>query len=317
MLGIAVALALMLTGRLEWAGVAAGLAASAKYPGVFLAVPLLAAGWGQWRRLATSALAAAAAFAVTSPFVLLHADEAWSDLSRVQRLARAGWLGFEHEGPAPIAFLDRLWEALGPFLLVAAIGLGVALVRRSRTDLVLALFTLVYFADLLTLDAYFDRYVLPLVPPLAVLAGRVRPLAPVALALLAFPLVWSLQDNADLRRTDTRLEAREWIERSVPAGSRVAVDPSTPSLLGYELVALELPGPGRASDPRRDLERLRRDGVDYVVVTGAVTDRVLAARTDYPRETAFYTSLDREARRVYRVDPGEGRGGPWVGVYRL
>ena len=35
---VTVSLALLVTGRLEWAGVAAGLAASAKYPGILLAV---------------------------------------------------------------------------------------------------------------------------------------------------------------------------------------------------------------------------------------------------------------------------------------
>ena len=315
--GVTVALALALTGRLEWAGVAAGLAASAKYPGVFLAVPLLAAGWGRWRRLALAALGGMAAFAVTSPFVLLHAGEAWDDISRVQRLARAGWLGFEHEGPAPVAFADRLWEALGPFLLVAAAGLVVALARRSRADLVLSLFVLVYFADLLTLDAYFDRYALPLVPPLAVLAGRLRPLAPVALALLLVPLAWSLGDNAELRRADTRSEAKAWFERTVPAGSKVAVDPSTPPLSGYRLTAFELPGPGRPTDPRRNLDVLRAEGVQYVVVTGDVTDRVLAAREDYPREAGFYEALAARAMRVYELEPDDWRSGPWVAVYRL
>jgi hypothetical protein len=258
-----------------------------------------------------------AAFALTSPFVLLHAGEAWDDISRVQRLARAGWLGFEHEGPAPVAFADRLWEALGPFLLVAAAGLVVALTRRSRADLVLSLFVLVYFADLLTLDAYFDRYALPLVPPLAVLAGRLRPLAPVALALLLVPLAWSLGDNAELRRADTRTEAKAWFERTVPAGSRVAVDPSTPPLSGYRLTAFELPGPGRPTDPRRNLDALRAKGVQYVVVTGDVTDRVLAAREDYPREAGFYEALAARAMRVYELEPDGGRSGPWVAVYRL
>ena len=40
----------------------------------------------------------------------------------------------------------------------------------------------------------------------------------------------------------------------------------------------------------------RRFGVRYVVVTGAVEDRVLAAATDYPRETRFYESLRKEKR---------------------
>ena len=125
--GITVALALLVVDRLEWAGVAIGLAVSAKYPGALLAVPLLLAGWGRWRRLATAAGLALAAFALTSPFVLLNAGAAWDDVSRVQRLARAGWLGFENDHATPIAFLDRLWESLGPFLLVAASG------SRSRS----------------------------------------------------------------------------------------------------------------------------------------------------------------------------------------
>ena len=45
-LGVTVALALALSGRLEWAGVAAGLAASAKYPGILVLGPVAVAGWG-------------------------------------------------------------------------------------------------------------------------------------------------------------------------------------------------------------------------------------------------------------------------------
>ncbi len=89
-LGITAGLALLLAGRLEWAGAVAGLAASVKYPGVFLLVPLVVAGWGRWRRLAAAAGLAAATFALTSPFVLIHAGQAAGDAARVQRLARAG-----------------------------------------------------------------------------------------------------------------------------------------------------------------------------------------------------------------------------------
>ena len=151
------ALTLVLAGKLEWAGVAVGLAASAKYPGVVLAVPLLVGGWGQWRRLLAAAGLAAVAFALTSPFVLLHAGEAWRDISRVQRLARAGWLGFEDDAVSPVAFSGRLWDALGPFVLVAAAGLVAACVRRSRADLILASFIVAYALYLLPLGAHFDR----------------------------------------------------------------------------------------------------------------------------------------------------------------
>jgi hypothetical protein len=316
-LGVAIALTLMVKGRLELAGVAVGIAMGFKYPGIFLLVPLVVAGWRQWRRLGVSAVLAGVTFLATSPFILVHAGEAWDDLTRVQRLAREGWLGFEHDHPTPVAFVDRLWEGLGPMLIVAAVGLVVALVLRTRTDLILASFVLVYFLDLLTLDAHFDRYVLPLVPALGALAGRFRTLAPVTLLLLVVPLTWSIRDARELTRTDTRIIAHRWIEQHVPPGTRVAVDPSTPRLDDVRTVRLELPGPGREPDPNRDVDRLRGLGVENVFVTGAVTDRVLAARSDYPREAAFYDELRRRGERIYYLEPGEDRAGPWVAVYRL
>jgi hypothetical protein len=316
-LGVGIALALMVAGKLELAGIAVGLATGFKYPGVFLLVPLVVAGWRRWGRLAVAAMLAVAAFLASSPFVFVHAHQAWDDARRVQRIARDGWLGFEHDHVAPIAFVDRLWEGLGPVLVVGVLGLLVALARRTRADLILASFVLVYFVNLMTLDAHFDRYVLPVVPALAALAGRFRSLAPVTLLLLVVPLTWSIRDANELTRTDTRVIAHRWVEQHVPRGTRIAVDPSTPSFSNVRVLHLRLPGPKREFDQRRDLSRLRRLGIDVVVITGSVTDRVLAARSDYPREARFYDDLRTAARRIFYVDPGDDRAGPWVAVYRL
>jgi Glycosyltransferase family 87 len=316
-LGVAASLALLVSGRLELAGIAIGLAMGFKYPGVFLLVPLVVAGWKHWRRLAVSAVLAVAAFVASSPFIIVHGHQAWHEAFRVQRLARDGWLGFEHDHVAPIAFVGRLWEGLGPALVLCGVGLVVALVRRSRTDLILASFVVVYFADLLTLSAHFDRYVLPLVPALGALAGRMRSLAPVTLLLLVVPLTWSIRDTKELTRTDTRIVAHRWVERHIAPGTRIAADPSTPSFERLDVLPLLLPGPKRGFDPNRDVARLRRLGIHDVVVTGVVTDRVLTARDRYPREAAFYDDLRTKARRMFYLRPGGDLAGPWVAVYRL
>jgi len=319
-------LALCASGRLEWAGLALGLAASAKYPGALLALPLVLAGWRERRRLAVAGGAAVAAFALTSPFVLLNAGEAWGDVRRVQRLAASGWLGFEDEPAAPLAFGLRLWESLGPFALLGAVGLALAArelvlkqhkVAAARADLVLASFALVWYGHLLTADAHFDRYVLPLVPVLGALAGRLRRLAPLALALLLVPLWWSVGEVRQLTRTDTRLVAHAWIEEHVPEDAYVAAEPSTPPLDPRPVLPLALPGPGFPTDPNRDLDALRRRGVSFVLVTGAVADRVVAAAERYPVETELYRRLERETRRVLRVEPGGELGGPWVALYEI
>ena len=314
--GVAASLALMVSNRLALAGVVAGLATSAKYPAVFLLVPLVVAAWGRWKPLAASVGLGVLAFLATSPFLLAHPVKAWEDATRVQRLARDGWLGFEHDSYALFSFSGELWHTLGPALLVSVAGIGAAIATRKKSDLLLLSFIVVYFVDLLTLRAHFDRYLLPLVPVLGVLAGRLRALVPVTLVLLVVPLTWSIQHDITLTKTDTRVVAARWIEQHVPPTAPLAAESSTP-LLKRNTLPLLLPGPGRPSDPNRDVARLRREGIQYVLVTGAVADRVLAARDHYPREVRFYRQLQRQAKRLYYVRPAHGLAGPWVAVYRL
>jgi len=316
-LGVAASLALLVSGRIELAGLVAGLAASIKYPGIFLLVPLVVVAYRDRRRLAAGIGLAVVGFFATSPFFLVHFPSAVSDAYRVQHLAHQGWLGFEHDHVAPIAFLARLWHGVGPALIICGVGLVVAIARRTRTDLILASFVLVYFLDLCTIGAHFDRYVLPLLPPLGALAGRFRGLAPVTLLLLVVPLTWSIRDARTLTKTDTRVVAHRWIEAHLPEGARLASDSSLPPFAGHHVLKLRLPLPeeGKA-DPNRDVARLRRQGVRYAVLTGAVEDRVLAAREHYPRETAFYESL-RRTKPVYYLSAGNRYAGPWVAVYHL
>ena len=99
--------------------------------------------------------------------------------------------------------------------------------------------------------------------------------------------------------------------------SSATADPSTPRFRTLDVLHLQLPGPKRAFDPNRNVARLRREGIRYVIVTGSVTDRVLAARSSYPRESAFYDALRARTKLVYHVEPGDGRAGPWVSIYRL
>jgi glycosyl transferase family 87 len=316
-LGVTVTLALLVTGRLEWAGVAAGLAASAKYPGAILVVPIVVAGIGAWRRVGISLALAAGAFLLTSPFVVIHAGAAWEDFHRVQQLAQDGWLGFEDDPATPFAFGLRLWETIGPVLLVAAVGIVVALRRRERSDVVLLSFAAAYALSLLPSHAHFDRYVLPLVPVLAVVAGRFETLAVAALVASIVPLWWSVADARSLTGRDPRLDAAAWVDTNVPVGARIAADTSTLPLRGRPVVRLALPGPGRPFDSRRDLALLRADGVRWIVLGGSVADRVLAAASHYPREARFYRTLE-SMRPAYatRSEPGH-RPRPWLRVYRL
>lgn len=310
---VTVALALLVSGRIELAGVAAGLAVAAKWPGAVLAVPLVVVAWGRWRRLGAAAALALAAFVVASPFAVVHAGEAASDWWRVSSQARRGWLGFEDDSFSAVAFTGHLWDALGPAVVVAAVGLCVAVALRATPDRVLASFALAYFAALLPLGSHFDRYVLPLVPVLGVLAGRFRSLAPVTLLLLVVPLTWTVRETRELTLEDTRAAALPRVREAV-GSSTVALDPGLPEPEGARVIRLALPLRWEEPDPRRSLDGSR---AAYIWVNGSVADRVLAARADYPEEARFYEELDRRAELVLRLEPDDRHAGPWTALYRV
>jgi hypothetical protein len=180
---------------------------------------------------------------------------------------------------------------------------------------VLASWTLAYFASLLPIGAHFDRYVLPLIPALAVLAARYVPLAAVLLLLLVVPLTWTIQSDRELVKTDTRMvAAREYFPLRDAGG--LALDPSLPVPERGLLFELALPAPWAEPDPLRDLNHLRAQGVRIVVLTGAIEDRVLEAPDRYPREAAFLADV-RRTRLLFRIDPNRELAGPWVEAYAV
>jgi hypothetical protein len=84
------------------------------------------------------------------------------------------------------------------------------------------------------------------------------------------------------------------------------------------VVKLDLPLPSEDHpDPDRDLKRLRLEDVHYVITTGAVADRVLAAREDYPFEARFYDRLRKRRRVFYVAKDQDNLNGPWVAVYKV
>jgi hypothetical protein len=174
-----VALALLAAGRLELAGAVAGLAAAVDFPGWLLLVPLLAVGWGAWRRVA---VAVALAAVLSAP--------AWFALG-------------DRFGAGGPSWPRLVWDGLGPILAIAAAGFLGALVMRTRADIALASFVAAYGVYLLAAVDHRARYTLPLVAALGALAGRFRALAPVALLLLVLPLTWSIRDTRDLQRAST------------------------------------------------------------------------------------------------------------------
>jgi 4-amino-4-deoxy-L-arabinose transferase-like glycosyltransferase len=350
---------------LLWGALAAGLATGTKYNLGMLVVPGVIACWyvyrGQPGTHHLRALAARAtrrvaapmllAFVVSTPYAVLDPRHFLGNFANQNKIVANGWLGFEnvHNGYWYNLSVNLL-ASLGIVLLVLGlIGIALALVKRTHADLILVPYVIVYYLYVSSWHALMDRYLLPIVPLLIVLAVRacwvpmavpaVRRRAVVAalatallIGAIVLPARASINYSRSLSGTDVRTVAKTWIEEHVPTGTVIAMEPYGPPLVpyfdlrfftearlatpSYTIYKLPLPLPG-AGDPRARLRALVAHKVIYVVLSSQVDGRVMAARTIYPLQVAFYQELDRFGRHVATFTPQAGEQGPTITVYRL
>ncbi len=236
--------------RMAWLGVGAlvGLACSTHYYAVFLAVPVaLVALLGdtsaparvRWSRLGAAAAAAAIAFVVTSPFVLIEWRTAWHDIVANRQIVvdRA-------VGTGAFASLGRYLfllaaDGLGwPIAVAAGVGLVLAIRHGGGRGWLLLAFP-VPFLLFISNTVPASRYLNPVLPFAAVAAGvavsqaaswagsrRAVVVATAVTLLVSAPAaVAAAHGDWFFRQADTRTLALDYIESRIPAGSTVAVQP--------------------------------------------------------------------------------------------
>lgn len=249
-----------------WAAVWIGLGASAKYSPILLVPALYAAHLLRLRveapaggrrslglddrRLWLAAAACAAAFALTSPFLLLDVAVLRRDVGAQVVHLGEGHLGHEERGGTSLYYLrEVLAPALGgPGLLLAVAGLGWAAWRRRGPWLAVAICPLCLYLGLGFLSTQFDRYMLPLLLPLALgltaafawllvrLAGRPRPLRLAVISLLVLlalvpPARATLIAAQTQARPSTLQRARQFIVETLADPALVfAMEAYTPEL---------------------------------------------------------------------------------------
>lgn len=259
-------------------GIALGGATAVKFSGVllvpsYLAYRLLSPGL-YFRRTLMAGAISLIAFLVLSPYTLLNA-QGFLDGVLTQ-------VGYHYGGSIGAGdYLGRLWTYLGhpQGTLRKAFGtLGVLLVvvglvpagREWRKWIPLLLFPALMVAVFSTSLVHHDRFLVPTLGVLALLAGRAaqwlaeRSRATLALVLvaLALPFYTSMSYVRAVSRPSTRDRALDWIETNLRPGARVV---SSLTDLGsasstFELLSL-------ASSP--DLIRLQAHHADAVLLRPA------------------------------------------------
>jgi len=242
------------------AGVAIGLAVLCKYSAAFLipvaglahlcapgwpARPAPAFAWARWAwKGALPGVVAVVTFFALDPLVLAHWDKFRADVHAnvtgpMSGELRAIWMAqFTNVEPLSFWFTNILWWGLGPaFEIWAIAGVAWLLWRRDRLAYMAAAFPIAYYVVAGQTITPYARYGVPLVPALAVVAGifsadliarpRWRRVGIVATtAVIAATALYAAAYMNVFIKPDSRLAASVWMQRRVPEGARVLVEPS-------------------------------------------------------------------------------------------
>jgi len=310
------------------AGAAAGLAFSTKYSfAIGLALPLAAALLTR-RGLALVALAGFVLGGVLgAPELVLRPGDVLSGVAEQARLGSIRWNG---QSGAPVwqLYVETLAQGLGwPALLAAAVGAGMLGWRSWRVLAAVLAVPLLCLAVMLRQELFFARFALPLLPPLAMLAGigvvgltrlgvagawarsiGVRAVETVViltvLAVVLLPeALTTIRHNQLATTTDTRTLARRWL-RQRGDGARVASEVYGQPLVwaGSEAVrGFRLQRVTSFVDPSV-VTRLACDGNRYFLMVSLTAERELARRGGSSQQSG-YDVLTRQGRVMMTFDP--------------
>lgn len=317
------------------AGAAVGLAAGCKYPAVYGAASVIAAHLvtnglspkALWRSGALAAAAmAAVVFLATTPYAVLDFPTFRATLAWQSQHFSSGHIGAEALGTNSYALYASWLRSLvgGPGGLLVLVGLATALWTKPREAVVLAAFPVLYLLVMGSYRVAFERYLVVILPAVAIAAGASALLVPripkraAALGAIALAVWWGVSITGQARASraqvafetqpDTRVLAEVWIREHLPANSRIAREQYTPTLrdagfrirdLGY-FGMIQQTGLGR---------------FHFLIASSGDYGRFVNHVEQYPREAKAYERVFGMFEEIHRVERDFSHNGPTIRVF--
>ena len=236
------------------AGLCIGLAASSKYNGGLIVLPLLFVHFFyhgktalKERNLYLALLLGAFGFFAATPFALIDFSKFLADVRFEASHYATGHAGME--GDTLKWYLEYMWRTAGIVYFFAILEILRGIYSRNKPIILLSIFPIVYFIFINSFVVRNDRTFLPLTPFLFLLAasllvnwmnkaGALREkerqkrycsvVVGLAFVSLMQPASGTIVNTLRLTTVNSRETARQWIANDLPAGTKIAIESYSP-----------------------------------------------------------------------------------------
>lgn len=278
-------------------GVCLGLAVTMKYPSLFLIVPLAFLVVLLWRKkifyfrlwILAVAIGLIVVF-VSAPYLFIHFHEALKDVGIENRGNHGGHDGFSFFGNLwwyLSAVLDwQLGTVIYLFTILFSSFLGYKIIRRrleprERDVAVLLLFALTYLIAISFLSLHWERWTIPVVSLLFIIAASAidfamsklrHPLTMVLILIMVFagPSLRLARTLYGYAHPYTSEIARQWILKNISAGAHIETEPIAAPLDAHRYTIDKVPNGSWYT-----FEEYRQKGATHLVISEGVYGDIL------------------------------------------
>jgi 4-amino-4-deoxy-L-arabinose transferase-like glycosyltransferase len=342
------------------AGATIGMAAAVKYNAGILVLALVFAHLLRAKSVSEAARSlldrpllmgvalAGIIFLLLNPLILTHVDDFLMKFKATEIHMESGHLGIDYGSSTLFYYLfESLPSNLGWILLVVSLTAACYfLVSREKRKYLILITPVLYLILLGSWQMRADRYILPVLPFLVIIAsigifqfwdylvkraeggpssGLVKRVnqSPLAFAMVLLVVGFSsigsvVRYHRSLGLPDTRTVAKEWIEKNLPRGSAIATGP-----FGIELADtafLKLPIQFSAVNSERlsaFYDTRWYEDLDLLVASDFDYGRYLQDPQRYADMLGFYDTLRGSWHLASQYAPDESHTGPTIWLYTL
>ncbi len=286
-----------------------GIATAEKYPGILSMTMIFFGVVFSHRRkrrnilklLPLSILIFLSSFFIAAPFVFLNYKEVLKALAEEKASYHLGASGLGWGGNLLYyigTWLDNTGILLSLFFLLGLVLfiLEFRAYMRVKHYFTVSLFGLIYWALISTLAIHWERWAVPIyIIPIIIASVGIDWLAAflnkkkigwrffftVILAVILSSLFFrGIMQSLSFSWKDTRVVSKDWIGLNLPTHAKIVADAYTPLKPGC-----------CGSVAVKSLEQFKKEGIEYVIVSSLIYQRILAEKDRYSNEVKFYTEL--------------------------